>query len=180
MLLVCCVHVAFAVCVLHDKSVVFQRVKPGMEIAPGYPQLAAEQSPACLSDAKPKRRKSKRTCRPQLLTRDQLDGRANAAKFFDQLATNIENDLGGHDQLSAIERSLVEAFCGAAVTLQNLNTRLALGEAIDVSQHSQCVGAMVRVASRLGLQRRAVDVGPGLGDLLRRDHERQRLEAQQR
>ena len=47
---------------------------------------------------------------------------------------------------------------GAAVTLQHLNTQLALGQPIDLSQHAQAVSAKVRVASRLGLQRRARDV----------------------
>jgi hypothetical protein len=35
---------------------------------------------------------------------------------------------------------------------------LALGESIDLGQHAQAVTAMVRVASRLGLQRRARQV----------------------
>ena len=47
---------------------------------------------------------------------------------------------------------------GAAVTLQHLNAQLALGQPIDLSQHAQAVSAKVRVASRLGLQRRARDV----------------------
>jgi len=89
-----------------------------------------------------------------LLTRDQLDGRTNAAKVFDRLVIDIEGDLGGRDHLSTIERALIEAFAGACVTLQHLNTKLGLGEEIDLSQHAQAVGAMVRVASRLGLQRR--------------------------
>ena len=42
--------------------------------------------------------------------------------------------------------------------MQHLNTQLALGQPIDLSQHPQAVSAMVRVASRLGLQRRARDV----------------------
>jgi hypothetical protein len=112
--------------------------------------------------------------RPQLLTRDQLDGRTNAAKIFDRLVANIEADLGGRDQLSTIEVALVEAFAGAAVTLNNLNTRLALGQPIDLGEHAQCVSAMVRVASRLGLQRRARDVGPSLSDILRQGIEGQR------
>jgi hypothetical protein len=53
--------------------------------------------------------------RPQLLTRRALDGRTNAARHFDRLVVDIERDLGGRDQLSTIERSLVEAFCGARV-----------------------------------------------------------------
>src|SRR5262245_25433849 len=107
-----------------------------------------------------KRRKPHRRTRPQLLTRDQLDGRTNAAKVFDRLVVDIEGDLGGHDQLSTIERALVEAFAGACVTLQHLNTQLALGQTIDLAQHTQAVSAMVRVASRLGVSRRVRDVTP--------------------
>ena len=90
--------------------------------------------------------------------------------------TAIEADLGGADQLSAIERNLIQAFAGAAVTLHHLNARLMAGEEINLAQHAQAVSAMVRVASRLGLQRRQKDVGGlTLGDLLRADiEERQR------
>jgi hypothetical protein len=103
-----------------------------------------------------------------------LDGRTAAAKAFDQMVTDIEIDLGGRDQLSTIERALIEAFAGACITLQHLNTKLALGESIDLAEHAQAVSAMVRVASRLGLQRRAKDIGPTLGDLLREDIRQQR------
>jgi hypothetical protein len=37
---------------------------------------------------------------------------------------------------------------------------------------------LVRVSNKLGLQRRAKDVGSSLGDLLRADHERQQREKQ--
>jgi hypothetical protein len=68
---------------------------------------------------------------------------------------------------SAQSIALVEAFCGAAVSLENLNARLLLGEAIDPAQHAQTVSAMVRVGSRLGLARRVKDVTPTLSDYLR-------------
>jgi hypothetical protein len=119
----------------------------------------------------PSREKPKRqhkATKPQLLTRAQLDGRTNAAKMFDRLVVDIEADLGGRDQLSTIERALVEGFVGAAVTMYNLNTRLALGETIDLAEHAQAVSAMVRVASRLGLQRRPREVTPNLKDYLQR------------
>jgi hypothetical protein len=122
-----------------------------MELALRSPRITPE---------KPARRKLHRATRPQLLTRDRLDGRTNAAKVFDRLVVDIEADLGGHDQLSTIERALVEAFAGACVTLHHLNTKLALGEEIDLGQHAQAVSAMVRVASRLGLRRRTRDVTP--------------------
>ena len=133
-----------------------------MELGPEQPRNGAPI-------AAPRRHSGKAT-RPQLLTRRELDGRTNAAKYFDQLVVDIENDLAGRDQLSTIERALIEAFAGASVSLQNLNTKLALGQDIDLSQLSQVVGAMVRVATRLGLSRRsrAVD-GLTLSDLVRLD-----------
>jgi len=92
--------------------------------------------------------------------------RTNAARIFDRLVGDIESDLGGRDQLTAIERSLVEAYAGAALVLDNLNARLLRGEAIDISEHAQAVSAMVRVAARLGIRRRQRDVTPSLRDYL--------------
>jgi hypothetical protein len=109
---------------------------------------------------KPAKPARKPRTRSPLLTRSALDGRTAAAKIFDRLVVDIENDLGGDAALSTIERALVESFAGAYVTLQHLNTQLALGQTIDLAQHAQAVSAMVRVASRLGLQRRSVDVTP--------------------
>ena len=137
--------------------------------APGKPLQSPGKAPR-----KPRHRPHRST-QPQLLTRAQLDGRTNAARLLDRLVAAIEVDLGGADQLSTIERTLVEAYAGAAVTLQHLNTQLALGQEINLAQHAQAVTAMVRVASRLGLQRRARLVNePSLDDLMRADIEEQR------
>jgi hypothetical protein len=123
----------------------------------------------CRFDA-PAKRRNKGRVKPQLLTRDQLDGRTSAAKLFDRLVADIEADLGGRDQLSTIERVLIEGFAGAALTLHHLNTLLALGKEIDLSQHAQAVSAMVRVASRLGVSRRAKDISPSLDQYLADRH----------
>jgi len=119
-------------------------------------------------------RKRRKADLPRMLRKGHLDGRTSAAKLFDRLTGAIEADLGGADQLSAIERNLVQAFAGAAVTLHHLNARLMAGEEINLAQHAQAVTAMVRVASRLGLQRRPKDVGPTFGDIWRADWEEQR------
>ena len=71
--------------------------------------------------------------KPYLLTRNELDGRTGAAKAFDALVAAIENDLGGADQLTSIERSLVEGFVGATITLKNINAKMCLGHEIDVA-----------------------------------------------
>ena len=120
--------------------------------------LKSAQEPA------PKRRNHRRA-KPQLATRAELDKRTNAAKVFARLVTAIEQDLGGANHLSTIERELIEGFAGAALTTRGLNVKIALGEEISPTELSTCVSTLTRVAQRLGLQRRSKDV-PSLSDLL--------------
>jgi hypothetical protein len=129
-----------------------------LEIAATCLPLTRQKSADRPTDANGKPVRSKKATRPQLLVRSQLDGRTNAAKDFDQIVVAIENDLGGHERLSTITRSLVEAFAGARVTLNHLNTSFALGVPVDLAEYSQVVSAMVKIASRLGLQRLAKDI----------------------
>jgi len=140
---------------------------------PNTPSLAPRKPPESAGKAPSRRRH--RASLPRPFSRREIDGRSSAAKVFDRIVDSVEADLGGADQLSAIERNLVQAFAGAAVTLHHLNAQLMAGHEINLAQHAQAVSAMVRVATRLGLQRRQKDVGPTLGDLLRADiEERQR------
>jgi hypothetical protein len=88
-----------------------------------------------------------------MLTRNDLDNRTSAAKAFDRLYADIASDLG--NELTAVERSLVEGFVGATVVLQALNTRLALGQDIDLSEHAAVCSSMVRIAAKIGLSRRS-------------------------
>jgi hypothetical protein len=94
----------------------------------------------------------------RLLSRDALDGRTFAAKKFDRITRGVEADLGGGEQLSTIERELVQAFAGAAVQINELNALCLLGKAIDLADYAVICSTMVRVASRLGISRRARDV----------------------
>jgi hypothetical protein len=111
------------------------------------------------------------------LTRAQLDGRTAAAKAFDALASAIAVDLGGYSELTAIERALVEGFCGAAIVLQSLNTKLALGQDVNLSEHAVVCSSMVRIAAKIGLSRRSRivsgliegEVSPPLWSALRDD-----------
>jgi hypothetical protein len=126
-----------------------------------------------VSPAKPSRRH--RRTRPQLLSRLELDRRLNTVKQFDQCVAAIKADLGGGDRLSAIETRLVEAFAGSAITLDNLNARVLLGEPISLSEFAQTVSAMVRVASRLGCSKRLRDVTPQSLDDIAREIEAERI-----
>jgi hypothetical protein len=98
------------------------------------------------------------TGKDRLITRDQLDQRTRAAQQFDAIARAIAADLGGEDRLSTVQKHLVEAFAGCAVHVGHINALLALGEEIDVVEHSQAISTMVRVAQRIGVRRVSKDV----------------------
>jgi hypothetical protein len=95
------------------------------------------------------------------LNRESLDGRTITAKVFDRLVEAIHADMGGSDQLSAMEVRLIDAFSGASVLVDHLNARIISGTEIDaatVQMYAASVSAMVRVARRLGASRRAKPV----------------------
>ena len=101
-----------------------------------------------------------------LLARSQLDQRTKALKEFDSITSGLAADLGGIDNLTVVQRHLVEAFAGAAVVVNDLNARLLMGSKVDVVEHSQVIGILVRIAARLGVKRVAKDVSPSLGQIL--------------
>jgi hypothetical protein len=104
----------------------------------------------------------------RLVTRAALDNRTTAAKLFDRTVTEITNDLGGAESLSQIERSLVDAYAGASLMVNHMTARLIEGEQISLARYSAAVGALVRIATRLGIKRR-VPHGetPDLGSYLK-------------
>jgi hypothetical protein len=89
-----------------------------------------------------------------------LEQATGARRFFDKMVREIESDLGGRRQLSRIQLELIRGFAGAATTLQYLNVQVALGETseIDLSGYAIIASTMLRIGSKLGLQRRPKDV----------------------
>jgi hypothetical protein len=71
------------------------------------------------------------------------------------MVRDIRSDLGGEGELSRIELSLIEAYAGAALLLDQFNALLLQNQKIDLAEFAQASNAMVRIASRLGLKRRA-------------------------
>jgi hypothetical protein len=132
--------------------------------------LADQQQDAASADdapvpnfKKPKKykyRASHKANKPQLLTRDRLDGRRNAVATFDKHAREIQNDLGGYEALSAVQLALVEAFVGESLVMQTMNAKIMLGQEVDLGLHALVAGAMCRLATRLGVKRQARDVTP--------------------
>jgi hypothetical protein len=103
----------------------------------------------------------------RLVTRAALDNRTTAAKLFDKTVTEITSDLGGTESLSQIERSLVEAYAGASLMVNHMTAKLIEGEQISLARYSAACGALVRIATRLGIKRRVPSSEtPSLGSYL--------------
>jgi hypothetical protein len=102
----------------------------------------------------------------QVLTHQNIDGTLRARKKFDAIAPGIAADLGGEDRLSTVQKHLVEGFASIAIHVNNLTAKLLRGEEVDVVEHSQAISTMVRVASRVGVERVAREVGPSFSEYL--------------
>ena len=98
----------------------------------------------------------------RLLTRSSLDGRTRARKRWDAIVGGIASDLGGEDQLSTVQRFLIEAFASVAIQLDHLNVRVLRGESVDLLALASVVSSMTRVASRIGIDRVPRNVTPTL------------------
>jgi hypothetical protein len=108
----------------------------------------------------------------RLVTRAALDQRTTAAKLFAQTVTEISRDLGGTENLSQIERSLIEAYAGASLMLNHMSARLIEGEQISLVRYASACGALVRIATRLGIKRRVPhSETASLSDYLQHGHE---------
>jgi hypothetical protein len=127
----------------------------GRDMASGYPAGVVV-----------KRRKRGRPTKPRPLTREALDSRTTAAKMWDSLAASIIADAGGESEISTVQRTLINAFCGVAIRLNDLNTKGLLGQPVDLSELSLVASTLTRLASRIGVARVSKDVTPSLAQYI--------------
>ena len=94
------------------------------------------------------------------------DGRLRISRRFRDKAGAILADQGGFDQCSESRKQLIRRFSAAAVLAEEMEARLANGEQIDVSEHALLCSTLARLASRIGVERRARDITPSLAQYL--------------
>lgn len=95
-----------------------------------------------------------------------VDGRSLVARRYRDIAAQIIADMGGIDRCSEAKLQLVRRFSAVAVLAEQMEARLARGETVDVAEFSALASTAVRIAQRIGLERRARDVTPSLRDYL--------------
>jgi hypothetical protein len=101
-----------------------------------------------------------------------VDGRSAWVRRCKDIIEAHLSDLGGEDNTSAAERSLIRRAAVLTTELERLEARFAsAGEASerDLDLYIRAAGNLRRLLEAIGLQRRARDIGPTLGDLLRRE-----------
>ena len=79
---------------------------------------------------------------------------------FKDIANAILAEQAGADQCSEARKQLIRRFAAAAMLAEQLESRLANGEQIDIAEHATLSSTLVRLAQRIGIDRRATDITP--------------------
>jgi hypothetical protein len=96
---------------------------------------------------------------------DGIDWRSQTARRYTDLVAAVCVDQGGADRMSEAKLQLARRFAALAVQAEQLESRLANGEAINIAEYSQLTSTLVRVITRLGIERHAKTV-PSLAEYL--------------
>jgi hypothetical protein len=98
-----------------------------------------------------------------------VDNRSTWVRRCKELLADHISDLGGEDNVSAAERSIVRRAAVLTVELERLEVRFALaGEASaeDIDLYARVSANLRRLLESVGLQRRAKNVTPSLESYL--------------
>ena len=106
-----------------------------------------------------------------------VDGRSVIARRLKDITSAILADQGGAEQCSESRLQLVRRFAAAAVLAEQMESRLANGEQIDIQEHGLLCSTLTRLAQRIGIERRARDVTPSLSEYLAENYGQQRAQS---
>lgn len=123
---------------------------------------------AATASRKPTAR-ARATNQPAILAN--VDGRSLIARRFYDVCQAIIADQAGLARCSEARLQLIRRFAAAAVMAESMESRLASGEAIDVAEHALHCSTLVRLASRIGINRVAKNVTPTLEQYLGQQQE---------
>jgi hypothetical protein len=120
----------------------------------------ADRSPDVRDDvaARPATTRSRITNGKQLLVG--IDGRSAEARRYRDIAIALADDLGGQDKLSEPARILVRQAAALTIQVEGLQSKIVLGEAVDLEQLTRLSNVLGRTLHRLGLERAAMASPP--------------------
>ena len=95
-----------------------------------------------------------------------IDQRSAIARRYRDLVAAVAADMGGVDHCSEARLQLIRRFAALSVQAEAMEAQLANGADIDITEYSQLTSTLVRVVSRLGINRRVKDITPSVRDYL--------------
>lgn len=95
-----------------------------------------------------------------------LDARSKIAKRFSNICSALLQDQGGVDNCSEARLQLIRRFSAACVMAENMEAKMANGETIRTDVHAQLTSSLVKVANKIGVDRRSRNITPTLRDYL--------------
>src|SRR5262245_66511598 len=87
-----------------------------------------------------------------------IDQRSSIARRYRDLMAEAIADAGGIDECSQARLQLIRRLAALSVQLEQLEAKLADGADIDVTEYTVLTSTLVRVVSRLGLNRIPGDI----------------------
>lgn len=95
-----------------------------------------------------------------------IDGRSASARRYKEVMLAIIADQGGLDRISETRAQLIRRFVAASVLSEQLEARIIEGQPVDLAEHALLSSSLVRLAQRIGIDRRARNVVPSLQEYL--------------
>ena len=95
-----------------------------------------------------------------------VDGRSLLARRYRDIANQVAVDAGGADCLSEAKLQLIRRFSAVACLAEAMESKLAQGKQIDITEHSLLCSTMTRLAQRIGVERVPKNVAPNLEQYL--------------
>jgi hypothetical protein len=125
-----------------------------------------------VSENMPRHRKTNvqdKRCQSRVTTGKRLlpgvDGRSPTARRYRDLVSALAVDQGG-DQMSEARAQLCRRFAAAACIAENMEADLVNGKQIDIGEHCLLSSTLVRLASRIGINRHARELVPSVAQYL--------------
>jgi hypothetical protein len=98
-----------------------------------------------------------------------VKGTSSAARRFRDLVNAFITDMGGLDQCSEIKLNLLRRLASVVVQSELLESRMINGEEVHIADLCQLASTVMRLSTRVGIERVPKPVGLNLADVIRQD-----------
>ena len=95
---------------------------------------------------------------------DNVDGRSAVARRYRDVLNELISDLGGDP--SGAQSAIIRRASALCVVCEQAEAEMVAGGVLDLAEFTTAANSLRRLLSDLGLERRAKDISPTLGEYL--------------